>query len=206
MTLAPWRSPLARALHRNRSRPDSRYLQLATLAQDGTPRNRTVVFRGFYPDSDRLMVVTDTRSDKAQSLGLQPCNPRTMGAACWYFPITREQFRLRGSLTLVVGPGPGDQATEDQKQEGKQAARHQTWQALSSKARQQFTWPHPGHPRAEGAEFSQVEPDPVVPPDTFGLLLLDPIGVDHLELRGEPQQRWQYVRQGSFWHQEAVNP
>ncbi|NJL49732.1 MAG: pyridoxamine 5'-phosphate oxidase, partial [Leptolyngbyaceae cyanobacterium SM2_5_2] len=52
--LAPWRSALGRALHRNRSRPYSRYFQLATVQTNGRPANRTVVFRGFLPDSNQL--------------------------------------------------------------------------------------------------------------------------------------------------------
>jgi pyridoxamine 5'-phosphate oxidase len=48
MTLAPWRSALARALHRNRALVYARYFQLATVRADGRPANRTVVFRGFY--------------------------------------------------------------------------------------------------------------------------------------------------------------
>jgi pyridoxamine 5'-phosphate oxidase len=47
MTLAPWRSPLSRALYRNRNLPYCRYLQLATVRPNGQPANRTVVFRGF---------------------------------------------------------------------------------------------------------------------------------------------------------------
>jgi pyridoxamine 5'-phosphate oxidase len=69
MNLAPWRLPLARALHRNRSIPASRYLQLATVRSDGRPANRTVVFRGFAPDTDWLQFVTDSRSQKVEQLG-----------------------------------------------------------------------------------------------------------------------------------------
>ncbi|WP_008319198.1 Npun_F5749 family FMN-dependent PPOX-type flavoprotein [Leptolyngbya sp. PCC 6406] len=180
MTLAPWRSPLARALHRNRSRPYSRYLQLATLRADGRPANRTVVFRGFLPESDRLIFVTDTRSNKVVSLGDAPA-----AEACWYFTQTREQFRLGGTLTLVTA------ATVE---ETLQVARHHAWQALSDNARQQFTWPHPGQPHiADG--FDTPHPDPTAPLDGFALLLLNPDQVDHLELRGSPQNRWIYLRQ-----------
>ncbi|MEO1006929.1 MAG: pyridoxamine 5'-phosphate oxidase, partial [Cyanobacteria bacterium J06638_38] len=44
--LAPWRSLLSGAIHRNRSQPHSRYFQLATVTPEGYPANRTVVFRG----------------------------------------------------------------------------------------------------------------------------------------------------------------
>jgi pyridoxamine 5'-phosphate oxidase len=47
MSLAPWRSAIAHALHRNRSLVYARYLQLATVKANSHPANRTVVFRGF---------------------------------------------------------------------------------------------------------------------------------------------------------------
>lgn len=43
-----WRTLLQAALHRNRSDAGVRYLQLATVDPWGHPRNRTVVFRGFF--------------------------------------------------------------------------------------------------------------------------------------------------------------
>ncbi len=50
MSLAPWRSLITRALHHNRSLAYSRYVQLATIKENGFPANRTVVFRGFLED------------------------------------------------------------------------------------------------------------------------------------------------------------
>jgi pyridoxamine 5'-phosphate oxidase len=58
MTLAPWRSPLSRALHRDGSKPHSRYFQLATVQANGHPANRTVVFRGFLNDTNQLKIIT----------------------------------------------------------------------------------------------------------------------------------------------------
>ena len=42
---APWRHLLNASLAANKSLAYSRYLQLATVRADGTPSNRTVVFR-----------------------------------------------------------------------------------------------------------------------------------------------------------------
>lgn len=50
--LAPWRSPLSRAIHLNRSQAHHRFLQLATVTPGGQPRNRTVVFRGFMEQTN----------------------------------------------------------------------------------------------------------------------------------------------------------
>lgn len=61
MSLAPWRTLLQQSLEANKAVPFSRYCQLATVKPDGSPANRTVVYRGFIGDSDRLTVTTDTR-------------------------------------------------------------------------------------------------------------------------------------------------
>jgi PPOX class probable FMN-dependent enzyme len=194
MTLAPWRSLLARALHKNRSLPYARYFQLATLRADGRPANRTVVFRGFLDNTNQLKIITDSRSDKADQIDQQP-----WGEACWYFPNTREQFRLAGQLTLVVADYPNS-ALKD--------ARQATWKDLSDAARLQFAWPHPGKTRAEEPNaFSPPPPDPEQPLANFCLLLLEPTQVDHLELRGEPQNRSLYYQNSSQdWLKQAVNP
>lgn len=192
--LAPWRTPIARALHRNRSLPYARYFQLATVRANGHPANRTVVFRGFWEPTNQLKIITDQRSEKIEQIQQQP-----WAEACWYFPKTREQFRLSGTLKLILATEPDAALT---------AARQQQWQDLSDAARLQFAWPDPKQPRADlSAEsgFEPPPPDPLKPPDSFCLLLLDPVEVDHLELRGEPQNRWLY-RAESDWAMEAVNP
>jgi len=194
MSLAPWRSAIAHALHRNRSLVYARYLQLATIQANHRPANRTVVFRGFLEDTNQLKFITDSRSAKADQIQQQP-----WAEACWYFPNTREQFRLAGCLTLV----DNNDSHEDLK-----PARISTWQELSDAARLQFAWPHPGKPRVkEPQAFEPPAPDPVEPVPNFCLLLLDPVQVDHLELRGEPQNRRFYRRdENQEWFGEEINP
>lgn len=194
MTLAPWRPLLARALHRNRSDAHSRYFQIATVRADGRPANRTVVFRGFLDDdTNRLQFVTDLRSDKIDQIYHQH-----WAEVCWYFTKTREQFRIAGTLELVTADPNHAQ----------QQARTDLWQQLSDSARLQFTWPHPGKPRADQAKFTDIAtPDATHPPDNFGLVLLNPTAVDHLQLRGEPQNRDRYfLESGTEWRVEEVNP
>ncbi|MBD1863516.1 MULTISPECIES: Npun_F5749 family FMN-dependent PPOX-type flavoprotein [Trichocoleus] len=193
MSLAPWRSPLSRALHRNRSQPEARFLQLATIQLNGQPANRTVVFRGFLNDTDQLKFVTDTRSEKTEQIEQNP-----KAEACWYFIKTREQFRIAGTLTLIHATDP-DSAL--------QQARKTAWQELSDAARLQFAWPTPGEPRADTAAFAPQPPDNTEPLPYFCLLLLEPERVDHLELRGEPQNRCLYQRdQNQVWSAQAINP
>lgn len=193
MPLAPWRSPISRALHRNRSLVYARYLQLATVRADGRPANRTLVFRGFLDDSNQLKFVTDSRSEKADQIQHQ-----AWGEICWYFPSTREQFRLAGELTLVGHDFADDTLSK---------ARQTLWNELSDAARLQFAWAHPGKPRSEDDSFSPPLPDPASPSPNFCLLLIEPEQVDHLELRGDPQNRYLYWRdQNQEWFSQSVNP
>ncbi|MEH1857947.1 MAG: Npun_F5749 family FMN-dependent PPOX-type flavoprotein [Nostoc sp.] len=194
MSLAPWRGAIAHALHRNRSLVYARYLQLATLQANGRPANRTLVFRGFLEDTNQLKFITDNRSAKTDQIQQQP-----WAEVCWYFPNTREQFRITGCLTLVSG---------DDSDHNLQPARITMWQELSDAARLQFAWPHPGKLRVENPEaFAPPAPEPVQPVPNFCLLLLDPVQVDHLELRGEPQNRWLYYRDDQQeWSSQAINP
>ena len=173
--LAPWRSLLSKALHRNRSQPFVRYFQLATVKPDGTPANRTVVFRGFLNDTNHLQVISDRRSQKTEQI-----RQNSSAEVCWYFTKTREQFRLSGSLMLVTADTDDPQL---------QQARTQVWQNISDNARVQFAWPHPKDARDPDAAFNPPPPDEKTPLDTFCLLLLSPLRVDYLSLRGEPQTR-----------------
>jgi len=193
--LAPWRSPLSRALHRNRAQAFCRFLQLATIRADGSPANRTVVFRGFLDGSNLLMFICDRRSEKTAQIEHNPD-----AEACWYFTKTREQFRLSGRL-VVVSADTMDPALVE--------ARSQLWQRISDNARLQFAWPEPKAPRHKDADFSPPAPDPQTPLPTFCLMLLNPHSVDQLSLRGEPQDRtvYQRVDEGDGdWLVSDVNP
>ncbi|MEM9665776.1 MAG: Npun_F5749 family FMN-dependent PPOX-type flavoprotein [Bacteroidota bacterium] len=191
MSLAPWRGVVARALHRNRSTADRRYLQLATVRPGGTPANRTVVFRGFQEGTNRLMIVTDRRSEKIPDLRQCP-----HAEICWYFPKTREQVRLRGPVQVIEAEAPDDALAQ---------ARLRAWQALSEASQRPFLGPPPGTPVETPADASLAPT--AHPPATFCLVLLDPVWVDHLELRPTPQARTRYERQAdASWTQQAVQP
>lgn len=193
MSLAAWRSPLVGALHRNRSQPHSRYFQLATLGVDGLPANRTVVFRGFFNNTDQLIIITDSRSEKTTHIACQP-----WAEACWYFTKTREQFRISGQLAIIDDTHNNIVGLK---------ARQDNWQRLSRKAQAQFYWPNPGAIRTDNSSFETPQLDPIFPPTCFCLLLLNPVRVDHLELKGSPQTRHQYhIQSNHQWCKVEVNP
>lgn len=192
MSIAPWRSFLASALKKNRAHPHSRYFQLATVRSDGTPANRTVVFRGFIEDTNQLKIITDTRSEKITEIENQ-----SRGEICWYFTNSREQFRIAGNMIIIDANHQNSELLK---------ARESTWQDLSDNARIQFAWAHPGEPRANPEAFSPPQPDEIKPLDNFCLLLFEPIKVDYLRLRGEPQNRTFYVKDETGWDVKEVNP
>ena len=191
--LAPWRSPLARAIHKNQSLVYARYLQLATVTPEGQPANRTIVFRGFLQQTNQLKFITDSRSQKVEEI-----DKNAWGEACWYFPKTREQFRLKGKLTLVKADNPHPKLTK---------ARLTIWQEISDNARQQFTWPHPGKNKVQASAFKVLPPDRTKPLFNFYILLLEPTKVEHLELRKEPQNRCLYQSDvHGTWSIQEINP
>ncbi len=195
--LTAWRSALTAAIHRNRSLANSRYAQLATIAMDGKPANRTIVFRGFVdeiiPDrANDLKFITDQRSEKVAQIA-----QNAWGEICWYFPKTREQFRILGQLSIVDCASPDPLA---------QKLRRMTWHNLSDGARSSFAWPDPGDDRAAAEAFDVAELDPSQPIDTFCLMLLSATVVDHLELKGDPQNRCHHYLEAGAWQQRSVNP
>lgn len=190
--LPPWRSPLARALHRNRSLPHLRFVQLATVDIQGHPHNRTIVYRGLIDETHQLQFVTDSRSDKILHLQVQP-----WVEVCWYFTKTREQFRFSGTMTTIGSDNSVNAAHNKH--------RSSAWQRLSKNAQRQFYWPNPGEKRSSSEAFEGIEPSPL-PPDSFALLLLTPMQVEHLQLRGNPQDRDRFIYRTKGWIRDSLNP
>ncbi|MFN9643937.1 MAG: pyridoxamine 5'-phosphate oxidase family protein, partial [Cyanobacteriota bacterium] len=110
--LPPWRPLLRGAREREGRAPRARWLQLASVAADGTPRVRTLVFRGWAEPAS-LDLLSDARSAKAEELQLQPAVE-----LCWLLPKARSQFRLRGRRQGLP--------TEVEREE-----RQRHWQALT---------------------------------------------------------------------------
>lgn len=131
-----WYKRLRESLKSNAKSRDSRYFQVATVDERGRPTNRTVVYRGFLPtpdgrvDENVLTFVTDRRSEKVRHLDRAP-----FAEVAWYFPVTREQYRISGRVQVV---------TEQTKDAMLEKARQMAWSNMSDPGRQQFLWPTPG--------------------------------------------------------------
>lgn len=173
----PWRAPLALALTQGAQVRETHYLQLATVDAEGQPRNRTVVFRGFGPDSE-VLLLTDRRSAKWGEMRREP-----RGELAWYLPVTREQFRLTVQLTAL-----GDGCSEP-------------WAGI----RQQL-WDERG-PQGQGDWLDAVPqaalPAPVA---DFILLVCQVVAADHLDLRPARQRQQRYRRCGQDWRSESLSP
>ncbi len=185
-----WQSRVAAVLANSDEDPTARFAQLATVACDGMPYNRTVVIRAFRPRTGELRIVTDARSQKIAHLRADP-----RAALCWYLTSSRQQFRFRGPLMLV----------DTNVDEAGRAMRRSAWASVSSRTQRQFLWPAPGSPKLERSTDTEIPPGE--PPDTFVLLRFIPNFVDHLVLTSTPHQRTFYrLDDTAHWLRQPVNP
>jgi PPOX class probable FMN-dependent enzyme len=166
---------------------------LATIRADGRPANRTLSFRGFLHESHRLMFVADARSHEAVELIGSP-----WADACWYFPVTHEQFRIGGPTTLI-----GERIREP----NLGAVHKDCWRELSDGARLTYALSAPGEPRNSRVPFPTDGPDLTTPLPHFCVIVLEPREVDHLEINGKPQNRWRFSCDShGRWSAVEVNP
>lgn len=200
-----WRAAVLSAIKKNdKHMPYAKYFQLATVKPNGKPANRTVVYRGFLGETAKVTVVTDLRSSKVEELARNAA-----GEFAWYFPESREQFRIAGDLTVV---------TKDSSSMHKE--RLDAWGRMSPNGRAQFLWPEPGFPqldenengaRAEKSRKQTFEVDEAATRDAknaaenFCLVVMDVNEVDHLSLRSN--RRYVHVRdENGEWGVTEVNP
>ena len=141
-----------------------------------------------------MTFVTDKRSKKVGDLTAnKKCE------ICWYFPTSREQFRLRGFANVITNESTDDVDMKD---------RSISWKKMRPGARGQFSWPEPGQPRLPEHEEAydvdrlrliedEQEYENLWPKDNvlenFCLITVDVNRVDHLELKGN--KRYLYRRQ-----------
>ncbi|MFT6330088.1 MAG: PPOX class probable FMN-dependent enzyme [Bermanella sp.] len=203
-----WRQRLVRSLHINRSQPQSKYFQVASISVDGLPKNRTMVFRGFIPDSLNLISVTDIRSEKVSDW--LSTTPKKF-EICWYFAGSREQYRIAGHVSLVSNDTLKDENGAHSKRQSaffSEKFLHQQWANLSRGAQEQFLWPSPKAPfdsKVDEADIQTKETNNESQVnnsansnkaesafdinDHFCVVIFTPLSVDYLNLKGSPQLR-----------------
>ena len=186
-----WRQRLARSLHVSRSKPESKYVQIATYAPELGVQNRTVVFRGFVKDSHILQCITEKDSDKYRALQFSKASE-----ICWYFPKTREQYRLSVHTEFV------DKDTDEL------GLRQQMWHNLSTAAKASFIANQALEVESNinsSSSENDNEAGKVLIPDNFILILCTVYAVDYLIL-SEPHQRYQAFCELDEWFEESVKP
>ncbi len=167
-------------------------INLATVALDGHPATRTMVFRGFREGTDQLMLVTDARSSKIEQLAAHP-----WAEFSWYLDTTDEQFRLAGNVRIC---------TADEEDPSLQAVRTAIWGTLNKNTQAMFFQPPPGRDRTDKLQKPQAETADG-PPETLALILLDPVRVDYLDIGVQPNARTIYrVGPAGDWFKREVNP
>jgi pyridoxamine 5'-phosphate oxidase len=188
--LPPWRPLLRGARQREGRAPQARWLQLATVAADGSPRVRTLVFRGWAAAAT-LDLLTDGRSAKAAELRQEP-----RVELCWLLPKARCQFRLRGQRQQLDP-------------DSNLAARTQHWQQLNPGARALWGWPQPGANFDATSDATGPFPAELAYgtplPDCFELVRIAVEQVELLELTGHPHQRRRW-RADQGWAEHRLNP
>ena len=186
MTLPPWRPLLRSALQREGRTPAARWLQLATTAADGTPRVRTLVFRGWDAHS-RMLLYTDGRSSKTAELTHQPAVE-----TCWLLPKAKQQYRFRGAIELCSIAQDPDHCRNH-------------WKQLSPGGRALWAWPEPGQPFNAGVEYPVEIEETTPPPQHFWVLTLTIERVELLDLGHHPHRRltWSLAQR---WAEQRLNP
>ncbi|KAL6566015.1 hypothetical protein OROHE_005070 [Orobanche hederae] len=195
---APWKQLLLCSIQSNSHLKHYSYFQLATVSSNSRPSNRTVVFRGFQDDSDKILINTDTRSRKIDDLKHCP-----FAEICWYFTESWEQFRISGTVDVI------DRSNVDPL---KLQQREESWFACSLKSRVQYTSPDPRislHEPPSQTPFFSLVPS-AGPVDAFCLLVLDPDQVDYLNLKSNVRLVFTSIpgRPGGekLWTSDNVNP
>ncbi|KAK7292830.1 hypothetical protein RJT34_15684 [Clitoria ternatea] len=191
-----WKQLLLNALETNNHLKHSSYMQLATIGTNGTPSNRTVVFRGFQDNTDNFQINTDTRTRKIEELKV--CSSAEI---CWYFTDSWEQFRINGSIDIIDGLNPDPLKLQQ---------REKSWFASSLRSRSQYLRPNPGLPCLNEQAQPDISLDPSTGPvDAFCLLILEPNQVDYVNLKNNQRLTFKLSvseAENKSWIVTRVNP
>ena len=186
LSLPPWRPLLSAARRREGRAPGDRWLQLATLALDGSPRVRTLVFRDWSGESE-MDLLTDARSEKCLEIVRTP-----MVEVCWLFRKARVQFRLRGTAKLM-SPSKDPVVLSH------------LWNRLTPSGRSVWAWPHPGMPFQEEGPWVQELPDGTDVPKHVRLVRVRVDRVEQLDLKHHPHLRRLWTSDMN-WQEQRLNP
>ncbi|OAX31210.1 hypothetical protein K503DRAFT_110193 [Rhizopogon vinicolor AM-OR11-026] len=229
---ARWHTALKDALQKEEGMKN--IFQFATTDVNTTPYVRSLVLRDHIihpslPSLPLLLTTTDIRTSKVTQI--KSSSNRRVEANFW-IKATNEQFRISGRAAIYPSPKLSEQKGIEGVGEVYDAFKSQGWN-WEDERRKQFdnigahmraSWcrPVPGSPMNS---YSDAEKWPVKVPKpeeegydadeyeealgNFGLLLIDPIEVDFVELGVMPNRRTRFVRQksdGKKWKEVILVP
>ena len=180
--MPPWFSHVNAALSKESKFNSSRWVQVATIGLDNTPRVRTVVFRG-WSDAYEMLIYTDKRSKKYQEL-----KTNNNVEICWLFSQSKCQFRFRGKSRIDVG---------------KDKVLH--WNKLSEESKLMWSWPCPGENIRNENNNSCEKKSISNHLNNFILLKIELNHVDHLLLQKPIHRRTRWIKKHK-WVEERINP
>ena len=177
--MPPWLAQIRSAQRKESKLNASRWIQLATIGIDNTPRVRTVVFRG-WSEKFEMEIYSDKRSQKFNELNLN-----NNVEICWLFYKSKCQFRFRGTSRIELGMGN----------------KHH-WDQLSEKSKSMWSWPIPGDPFYYKQKEIKAKEDIS---NNFALLKINITQVDQLLLLNDIHKRRRWLRE-TEWMEERINP
>ena len=180
--MPPWLSHISSAIRKEKNTNSSRWVQLATVDSNNSPRVRTVVFRG-WSDSYEMKILTDKRSQKYHEL-----ESNSNVEICWLFPKSKCQFRLSGISRTDFGTD---------------TLCH--WEKLNNKAKLMWSWPVPGNLYNNNKKDNLIATNNLEKSDNFILLKIDISNVEQLILSKPIHIRRRWIRKNN-WLEERINP
>ena len=180
--MPPWISQIFALQKKESKSGKSRWVQLATIGLDNTPRVRTVVFRGWSDNYD-MQIFTDKRSEKFYELEFN-----NNVEICWLFSKSRCQFRFRGVAKVDFS---NDSVTH--------------WEKLDNKSKSMWNWPSPGEKIDNHKKYIISEKINQRKLDNFALLKIKINNVDQLLLEDPIHIRKRWIRKNE-WIEERINP
>lgn len=205
MIFPVWRQQLVRSLHLHRSKAEAKYFQVASVGSDGSPKLRTMVFRGFEQNSNVLLATSDARSEK-----ISEWTKLAKAELHWYFVKTREQYRIACDVS-VIRQHADDSIVGARKEHSQVATDHtelyeSVWKQLSKNAQQSFFCTPPKSTITD--EFVPDEPKPTNISPYFALVCFIPVAVDYVDLKTVPHTRTIFTlnTHDNKWSSTAVNP
>tara|TARA_Y100001968_G_scaffold308597_1_gene327565 strand:- start:365 stop:907 length:543 start_codon:yes stop_codon:yes gene_type:complete len=180
--MPPWLQHIKSAQRKESNLNSSRWVQLATVGVDNTPRVRTVVFRG-WSKSYEMEIYTDKRSQKYYELEIN-----NNVEICWLFSKSKCQYRFRGTSRIALDK-----------------EKLSYWENLSDKSKSMWSWPSPGsnfHIKKNKDLSARANEFPLI---NFVALKIDVNYVDQLVLERPIHTRRRWIRKND-WFEERINP